>query len=104
MKPTTPLPWEWWTSNSFKRLSSGGKDGNVLYAYRAGDGFPDVCIKPADMEYLVHACNNYPKLVDALRDAKLQIEYLHRKFSATGSGNAVLASLEHFLRELGELE
>lgn len=34
------------------------------------------------------------ELVEALTEAKLQIEYLHEKFKATGSGNAVLAKIE----------
>ncbi|WP_212646411.1 hypothetical protein [Delftia sp. PE138] len=41
----TPGPWEWWTSNSFRRLSSKatGKDGDVLYAtVQPSDGHPDV--------------------------------------------------------------
>ena len=37
------------------------------------------------------------RLREALRDASLQIEYLHEKFQETGSGNAVLAKLRTFL-------
>lgn len=39
----------------------------------------------------------YEAMVDALREAKLQIEYLHGKFTATGSGNAVLAQIDSVL-------
>lgn len=35
-----------------------------------------------------------PELLEACREALLQIEYLHDKFKATGSGNGVLARLE----------
>jgi hypothetical protein len=31
---------------------------------------------------------------EALREAKLQIEYLHGKFKETGSGNAVIAKID----------
>ena len=34
-----------------------------------------------------------PNLLAALRDAALQIEYLHDKFQKTGSGNAVLFTI-----------
>ena len=37
------------------------------------------------------------RLREALRDASLQIEYLHEKFQETGSGNAVLAKLRTLL-------
>lgn len=33
------------------------------------------------------------ELVSALSEARAQIEYLHGKFHATGSGNAVLARI-----------
>lgn len=36
-------------------------------------------------------------LTDLLREAKLQIEYLHDKFQQTGSGNAVLARIDSML-------
>ena len=37
------------------------------------------------------------RLREALRDASLQIEYLHEKFQETGTGNAVLAKLRTLL-------
>ena len=42
---TTPGPWRWWTSCSFRRLSSEatGRDGDVLHAAtQHSDGHPDV--------------------------------------------------------------
>ena len=33
-------------------------------------------------------------LIEALREAKLQIEYLHSKFKETGSRNAVIAKID----------
>ena len=44
---TTPGPWSWWTSNSFRRLSSDAdnRDGGVLHAtIQRGDGHPDVSL------------------------------------------------------------
>lgn len=41
----TPGPWRWWTSNSFRRLSSDatGRDGDVLCAVvQPSDGHPDI--------------------------------------------------------------
>ena len=35
---------------------------------------------------------------EALHEAKLQIEYLHDMFKATGSGNAVLAKIDTVLK------
>jgi hypothetical protein len=35
-----------------------------------------------------------PELLSALEEARLQIQYLHEKFSHTGSGNAVLSRIE----------
>jgi hypothetical protein len=74
MKPDerTPLPWEWWTSNSHHRLSSKptGRDGDVLYAYKASDGLSVVNVSTNNAAYIVHACNNYPALLAALIDAR----------------------------------
>ncbi len=37
------------------------------------------------------------ELIEALEESKLQIEYLHNKFQATGSGNSVLNRIESAL-------
>ena len=34
-----------------------------------------------------------PDLLEALKDAVLQIEYMHEKFTTTGTGNAMLARI-----------
>jgi hypothetical protein len=54
----TPGPWEWWTSNSLRRLSStpSGKDGDVLHAYRCRDGVADISVRQSDMD-IIAACN-----------------------------------------------
>lgn len=59
---------------------------------------------PGNAAYALHACNAYPKLVAALQQAVLQIDYMQSKFTRTGTGNAVIAESEHLLRSLGELK
>lgn len=41
-------------------------------------------------------------LRDALKDAVLQIEYLHAKFTVTGTGEAVLAKARTALQGVGK--
>lgn len=43
----TPGPWEWWTCNSFLRLSSKatGKDGGVIDSTVMRDGHPTLVVK-----------------------------------------------------------
>lgn len=63
----TPTPWKWWTSNSFKRLSSEatGKDGDVLSGFSPGYGARNlgVNVSEDDAEFIVLACNNHDALV-----------------------------------------
>ena len=60
----TPGPWEWWTSNSFLRLSSRttGKDGGVIDSFKMSDGQTSLSVKPEDMALIAAA----PELLDAL--------------------------------------
>ena len=53
----TPAPWEWWTSNSFRRLTGGdGKDGGVLSGViQPSDHHPDILGGGTDMEFIVLA-------------------------------------------------
>ncbi len=44
--------------------------------------------------YLVAAS---PDMYEALKEARLQIEYLHDKFKETGTGNAVLAKIDRVI-------
>lgn len=62
----TAGPWEWWTSNSFRRLSSvaTGKDGDVLYAcIQLSDGHPDIGGSDADMALIAAMRNNIDALI-----------------------------------------
>ncbi len=38
-------------------------------------------------------------MYEALKEARLQIEYLHDKFKVTGTGNQVLAKIDHVLNK-----
>lgn len=62
----TPGPWKWWTSNSFRRLSSevDRKDGGVIcpIVSRSG-GHPDLTVKREDMALIAAA----PELLEALQ-------------------------------------
>lgn len=67
----TPLPWCWWTSNSYYRLSSTptGKDGDVLHAFRAKDGLCCVAVKEDDAKLIEAAVNHLPMLLSMAKDA-----------------------------------
>ncbi|MCS3423390.1 hypothetical protein M2403_001991 [Rahnella sp. BIGb0603] len=62
----TPYPWKWFTSNSHNRLSSEvtGKDGDVIYAFKASDGMVCVNVSQWDMPVIAAA----PELLEALMD------------------------------------
>lgn len=61
----TPGPWEWWTSNSFLRLSSKatGKDGDVIDSFKMSDGQTSLSVKVDDMHLIAAA----PDLLLALQ-------------------------------------
>ncbi|EJI7099541.1 TPA: hypothetical protein H2V04_000055 [Salmonella enterica] len=61
----TPGPWQWWTSNSFLRLSSQatGKDGGVIDSYVMRDGHPSLRVSKEDMDLIAAA----PELLEALQ-------------------------------------
>lgn len=62
----TPPPWKWWTSNSFKRLSSADKDGGVICpTVQRSDGHPDLIVSKEDMALIEVA----PDLLEVLQDA-----------------------------------
>ncbi|EBS0520854.1 hypothetical protein GAD28_13670 [Salmonella enterica] len=64
----TPDPWQWWTSNSFLRLSSQatGKDGGVIDSYVMRDGHPSLRVSKEDMDLIAAA----PDLLEALQLAE----------------------------------
>lgn len=63
-KKATPGPWKWWTSNSWKRLSTEDRDGGVICpVVSRADGNPDLSIKEHDMR---HIANCTPERIIAL--------------------------------------
>lgn len=53
----TPGQWEWWTSNSWRRLKANvlGKTNVVIEPYVCSDGHPNCCIAEKDMDYIAAA-------------------------------------------------
>ena len=70
--PATPGPWLWWTSCSYRRLSSvpSGADGDVLHGVVQRNGHPDVYCSAADRAFIAESRMLVPGLVDiALRES-----------------------------------
>lgn len=100
MTKHTPGPWEWQTSNSWRRLGSARGDGDVMYPCVQRDGHPDVTFKNGGVEgpdaRLIAAA---PDLYKALeRIAAIEIERgmsggeaIERGISAVGKARAALA-------------
>lgn len=53
--------------------------------------------KEAAATALVCAVNERESMIEALREAERQIEYMHEKFQATGTGETVLARIRSVL-------
>lgn len=70
----TPGPWQWWTSNSFLRLSSQatGKDGDVIDSFKMSDGATSLSVKVDDM-HLIAAAPNLLNELQRLRDYVINI-------------------------------
>lgn len=99
--PATPGPWQWWTSCSYRRLSSvpSGADGDVIHGVVQRDGHPDVYCSEADRAFIAESRMLVPGLVDlALREssradaaeeklaqAKAQIERLKQEVFDAGA-------------------
>lgn len=89
-EPITPLPWVWWTSNSHNRLSSEttGKDGGVLCAVKASDGFPIINSKQYDRALIVEAVNSVADLLaerDALLADKRRMDWVEKQAAMGGA-------------------
>lgn len=76
-RAATPGPWRWWTSNSFRRLSSDatGKDGDVAHAFtHPVDRHPDISIREADQAFIAHARGDVPALVAEVRRLQAEVQ------------------------------
>lgn len=75
----TPGPWRWWTSNSFRRLSTDadGKDGGVAYAtVHPIDRHPDIVIREPDMALIAAAPRLLAALVERCERAEADVHRL----------------------------
>lgn len=53
-----PGPWEVWTSNSYRRITGpDGRDGGVLCAQVASDGWPDLSMNEEQLRALCDVVN-----------------------------------------------
>ena len=70
----TPGPWQWWTSNSFLRLSSKdtGKDGDVIDSFSMSDGATSLSVNVADM-HLIAAAPDLLKELQKLREYVINV-------------------------------
>jgi len=84
------LPWELWTSCSWRRFSNYRGEGVIVPFTSRADGHPDLIITDADAAYIVAACNALPELLDMVEDAEYRYECLkslyedEMNYSATG--------------------
>ena len=86
LRAATPGPWRWWTSCSYRRLSSDatGKDGDVLRGdIQRHDGQPDVICSEADKALIAHA----PEDISALL---VEVERLSTEMAARSHALAAL--------------
>lgn len=94
----TRLPWRWWTSNSYRRLSSDQthKDGDVAYAAPSADGTADIVVDPIDQEYIVAACNLAPKLLEdlAVQTAWVAAMVQSREEIVSGWARVIVAAVD----------
>ena len=69
-RAATPGPWEWWTSNSFRRLSAR-RDGDVLCAVSCRDGVPDIKGSEANKDFIAGANpETVLALIERLKEAR----------------------------------
>lgn len=76
----TPGPWRWWTSCSYRRLSSDatGRDGDVLHGAAQSDGVVDIVGSEADRDLIVALVNAAPALLDLAEVGALLAEVERR--------------------------
>lgn len=96
MSNHTPGPWEWWTSNSWRRLrySHRGVSENVLLPFVCRDGQPDIDVKPSDMALIAAAPDMLAalKAVVAIADRRTDEFDAARAAIAKAEGCAALSS------------
>jgi hypothetical protein len=103
------LDWEWWTSNSHRRLTfkqgQHTRDGSALLAFRnQADGWPDVSMAPGVQEFIERAS---PKAVLGLLDRIAELEAALRPFAALNKmlpphDSLINPGFRPYISELGE--
>lgn len=97
-------PWSW-----HAKSNDQAHNGSIYRMERHGHAYA-IAMQPryvddaefaANAAFIVKAVNNHEALVERLKEACLQIEYMHSKFDETGSGNAVLARINATLSAVG---
>lgn len=86
----TPGPWEWWTSNSWRRLKQVlfsslddmvSSTTNVLEpVVSRADGHPDLSISQADMDAIEAAPTHIVWLVDRVQKLEAELDEVRSKF------------------------
>ncbi len=101
MKPATPLPWQ--QDDDTYIL---GPDGSSVLAPTLDGEDRGECYEAQDAAYIVHACNAYPRLVEALGDilAVLSHDPDNARLARAIYGNGAADKARALLRELGEAE
>ena len=96
----TPGPWEVVSDpchyHTLTEVVAGCRDDGTSMVVEVGG---DASIP--ELEANARLIASSPVMYEALREAVLQIEYLHDKFQETGTGNAVLAKLKAALAKSG---
>ena len=97
-KPATALPWVY----EMVGVSSLGGDGVDVFEIATADGYARVAEHIGgfqNADYIVRACNAYPKLVAALKKLARPVEY-----ADTPAGLGELIAGHELLHHLGEIE
>lgn len=94
-EPATPLPWIVNQRNRIIAAADYRAIANCVHGINAEQ----------DAAYIVHACNAYPRLVEALREARNEMRETWQKSNAlrdsVAAGN-MMRRFDEVLRELGE--
>lgn len=100
----TPGPWKWWTSNSYRRLSSPNGDGDVLHGYRdPRDGVVDIVGNEYDKAFIANARVREPVLAESLRELLKALETCFDNNGLSADGFIeILESNKRLRTKLGE--
>lgn len=91
-EPKSKLPWK---GEDIDDLKSNNK--KII-----DTGYSNADCLPEDFDYIIQACNNFPKAVELLKESVLQLEYLNSFEREHGTTNKVLLMLSEFLKSLEE--